>query len=136
VNSFVKYQLPLIIWAIVIFIESSIPSLHLPEIKSPIGPDKIAHFCVFFVFALLSYRALFFQSAFPKLKNHAIVITLIITSLYGYLDELHQFYVVGRSYDMYDWMADTLGALVYLGIVFFQRQNAKCHPVSTDKKIQ
>ena len=131
-NSFVKYQLPLIIWAIVIFIESSIPSLRLPEIKSPIGPDKIAHFCIFLIFAVLSYRAFYYQSKFPKLKKYAIVISLILSSLYGYLDELHQFFVVGRSYDMYDWTADTLGALVYLAIVFFRRQNEKCNNGSTD----
>ena len=42
---------------------------------------------------------------------------LALASLYGVSDEVHQRFVPGRSADVTDWLADTLGALVALLLV-------------------
>jgi len=53
---------------------------------------------------------------------------LIVVMLYGGMDEFHQHFVPGRSVDVYDFLADTIGALI--AIVFIVM-----HYHSTKKKI-
>jgi VanZ family protein len=36
----------------------------------------------------------------------------LVASFYGATDEIHQFYVPGRTMEVYDWIADTLGGLL------------------------
>ncbi len=70
-RNFTRYQLPLFIWAAIIFWLSSIKTL--PHIKVPIlGLDKFAHMSIFFVFCWFSRRALFFQVALPFLKRWSL----------------------------------------------------------------
>jgi VanZ family protein len=113
VKSFVKYQFPLIIWAAVIFWLSSLNSL--PPIETPIiSADKLAHISVYFIFYWLSYRAIFFQTFSIRLKRWSLVWALLLTGIYGYLDELHQSFVPGRKYDYYDMLADLIGGLLFI----------------------
>lgn len=68
--------------------------------------DKVAHGVAFGVLAVLIYLAW---------RRPWWVVTL--ASLYGVSDEVHQFFVPGRSADVTDWLADTLGALVAVLVV-------------------
>ena len=112
-RNFSRYQLPLFIWAAFIFWLSSLTAfLH---IETPIiGADKLAHMFVFFVFCWFSHRALFFQNAFSVLKKWSLVYAFLLTCLYGYFDEVHQLYVPGRTYDIFDLLADAIGALLFV----------------------
>lgn len=70
--------------------------------------DKLAHFCVFGLLATSILRSLP-----PGIKPfHAMLIAFAATSLFGISDELHQSMTPGRTLDLYDWTADTAGALV------------------------
>jgi VanZ family protein len=40
-----------------------------------------------------------------------------LSSLYGISDELHQSFVPGRTPDVHDWIADTWGAAVAIGVL-------------------
>jgi VanZ family protein len=40
----------------------------------------------------------------------ALLAAIAVASLYGATDEVHQSFVPGRSADVLDWVADTLGA--------------------------
>jgi VanZ family protein len=112
-RNFSRYQLPLFIWAAIIFWLSSLTTL--PHIKIPIiDADKLAHMSVFFVFCWFSRRALFFQTALPILKRWSLVCAFLLTCLYGYFDEVHQLYVQGRTYDYFDMLADAIGALLFV----------------------
>lgn len=126
---FAYYQLPVVLWAITIFILSSIPKF--PELKVPLGTDKFVHVIVYFVFCWLSYRAFKYQEKYPLLQTYAAVCAILLTALYGYLDEVHQLYVEGRSYDLYDWAADTFGAFLFL-IVLWGWQKFKTTQFSTE----
>ena len=44
----------------------------------------------------------------------AVGLTLLLTTLYGVTDEVHQMFVPGRSTDAYDVAADAAGAVVGL----------------------
>lgn len=108
-DTFLRYQLPLLVWALAIFIASSIPAADFPK-SSIFSHDKLLHFIVFFGFALLLERALHHQDRFSSLARHSHLATLVLTVLYGSLDEFHQFFVPGRSPDVLDLLADTAGA--------------------------
>ena len=50
---------------------------------------------------------------------------LLAASAYGATDEFHQLFVPGRSCDVFDWLADTTGAALavglYQGVGFYRR---------------
>src|SRR5574341_1302942 len=110
--NFVKNQFPAIAWAVFIFGLSSIEKM--PTIKFFISTDKLAHLIVFFVLCFLSWRAFYYQQSFAWLKSQAMLFAFLLTSLYGLSDEFHQRFVPGRTYDLFDFLADSLGALIFV----------------------
>jgi VanZ family protein len=95
-----------IVWAIGIFIFSSIPGSGLP---SNMGVWTIAgHFSEYFVLASLLTLVFNIKNR-PAWK--VAVIAVVIASLYGASDEFHQLFVEGRYCDIYDWITDTTGAI-------------------------
>jgi VanZ family protein len=111
----IRYQLPAILWAVLIFVSSSIPSDRLPPL-GVFGIDKVIHFVMFFVFCLLAHRAFRFQSGVEVLSRHNLIFSIAVTILYGISDELHQILVPGRQSSVYDALADALGGLFYAGL--------------------
>ena len=75
--------------------------------------DKAIHF--------VCYAGLAFWMAFAyKAKQFVkkdMGIPIILTSVYGIIDEIHQSFVPGRSCSVFDWIADTTGA--FLGVLVF-----------------
>jgi VanZ family protein len=45
----------------------------------------------------------------------AFFATALAASLYGIIDETHQYFVPGRDCNVWDWLADTLGAFLGAG---------------------
>jgi VanZ family protein len=126
-KNFVQYQLPLIIWAVIIFWLSSLSSL--PHIETPIiAEDKLAHLSVYFLFCWFSHRALFFQISSTVLKRWALVGAFLLTCLYGYFDEVHQLFVPNRSYDYYDMLADAIGAILYVILITVLNRRKRRQP--------
>jgi VanZ family protein len=119
--NFIRYQLPLFLWAGLIFWLSSLS--RLPHVETPIiAADKLAHMSVFFVFCWFSRRALFFQTASTLFKRWSLLGAFLLSCVYGYFDEVHQLYVPGRSYDYFDMLADATGALCFVVLfVLIQR---------------
>ncbi len=108
------YQLPAVLWAAAIFIESAIPAKEIPRL--PHGSDKVIHATLFFIFCWLTHRALKFQN-FAWLSRISLFIAIVGTAIYGFTDEYHQIFVPGRTPDVYDLLADILGASIYLLII-------------------
>jgi len=117
VSEEMRYPVPLVVWALLIFIGSSIPAASFPN--SPIFTyDKALHAGVFFVFALLTERALRHHARYHFLALHSRSITLLIAIVYGALDEFHQWFVPGRIPDVFDLIADTAGAVLFLIVLW------------------
>jgi len=112
-HGFIYDQLPVILWALFIFISSSIPNIALPEFKV-FSSDKLAHLIVYGVFTALTHRALAYQNRFPKLAMHSLLWSFILTVIYGALDELHQFFVPPREASLLDLVADSVSALLFV----------------------
>jgi len=120
-SHFAKYQLPLFLWLLLIFSISAIPSV--PAVKFPVSPDKIAHFFIYFVLCMLSKRAFYNQEKWLWLREHSLLAALLFTVAYGALDEVHQIYVPGRSADLYDALADALGASLFGGWAWYSARS-------------
>ena len=111
-NIRLKFFVPAIIWAALIFVASSIPDISTPSFGFKMV-DKIIHFIIFFILGvLISY-------GFGKGRINSVNIFWIsigITILYGIFDEFHQFFVPGRHMDAFDVLADALGAATASGL--------------------
>ena len=101
----------LLIYVILIFIESSLPGSVFPEIKLTLA-DKYVHFIIYFGLCLLFFYSLKNQTKFTKLHQYPLFFAAVFTSLFGVTDEFHQYFVPSRSCDILDWTADTIGALI------------------------
>lgn len=111
--------LPAIAVASGIFIVSSIPQSALPPLQFDFI-DKILHFAAFLIFGLSLIIAFY-----PEHRNQSsfksVVLILIIGLLYSAIDEFHQLFVPGRSCDIFDWIADSIGvatSLVFRGLIW------------------
>ncbi len=124
VRSFLRYQMPAILWALLIFVSSSIPGWVFPHISFP-NLDKIVHFCYYFLFAILLARALRFQSYFWDLSRFSLLLAFLLSTAYGVSDELHQLFVPDRSCDPRDLLADMAGALVAVLVLAIVRRTTR-----------
>ena len=98
---------------------SAFIATHLPRVPRAIPrvSDKTLHFVAFAVLGgLLSWVL---QGRVTGLARHAVSVLLII-AVYGAVDELLQI-PVGRHCDVWDWIADLLGATVGLGVFHLLR---------------
>lgn len=80
-------------------------SLSLPQIQV----DKVVHCAAYFVLSVLFVLPFFRVSRSIFWSAWA---AFLLASLYGLSDEIHQSFVPGRSADVYDYLADALGALM------------------------
>lgn len=103
-------------YLLIIFIESSFPSDDFPDLNLTLA-DKYVHFIIYFGLCLLFFYSLKNQSKFIKLQQYPLTFSFIFTSLYGVTDELHQYFVPGRTSDVLDWTADTIGALICIILI-------------------
>ncbi|KKN10487.1 hypothetical protein LCGC14_1036090 [marine sediment metagenome] len=104
-------KIPIIIFAIVIFILSSFrQKLPLPGEGVPI-PDysfyiyHIGEFGLFSMFLMLGF--------YPEFKLYFL---MGISLLYGIFDEVHQYFVPTRFFDVVDILCNSIG--VILGVIF------------------
>lgn len=98
-----------------------------------IAPDKLAHVAVFGLIATLIYRALP-QADVSQHRCYAVLcnsarlrslIAIALTVAFGMGDEFHQSFTPGRTFDMYDFAADAIGAVLavcaYRWLPFYRR---------------
>src|ERR1700681_2598923 len=107
------------LWSVFILILMAIPGNLLPREEKTFIPnlDKLVHATLFGSFVFL--WSIYYATRKEK-NNHSdsrFVLILIIACLYGVATELMQKYLMpNRDYDIYDIMADSIGAA--LGFLF------------------
>lgn len=93
-----------------LFLGTHIP---LPQLNDlPKHSDKGMHFVAY---AGLSFILLIWSSTLRKVRFRHYLIIFAITACYGATDELLQPFV-GRTCDLYDWIADCIGSVIGLSI--------------------
>ncbi|MBH54358.1 MAG: hypothetical protein CMI18_08420 [Opitutaceae bacterium] len=95
-------------WPVALAVSIFFASGRTPLIATPgfLSQDKLAHFLVFGLLATLVIRCR------DKTTWFWVWISLLITSVYGILDEWRQSFTPGRFVEWEDWAADTVGAMV------------------------
>jgi VanZ family protein len=119
-HPFLRYQLPAILWALVIFVVSSIPQHSIPAFAI-FSQDKLLHLLVYFILTGLVYIALLHQTRFPALSRRPLAWAVIVAAVYGITDEFHQSFT-GRSADLLDVLADVAGAALMALVVVLVRR--------------
>jgi len=84
------------------------------EVATPVhfnGMDKVVHFFVYGALATLVLRV-------PWVTRHPwrVFLAIAAASLFGASDEWHQSFTPGRQADVFDWLADTLGACLAVSL--------------------
>jgi len=108
--SFIQFQLPVVAWGFFIYVASSISSQNITML--PGFSDKLVHAGVFSIFCWLMHVALFHQG-FTVVKKYSLSLAVFFVFVYGLSDEYHQMFTPGRSSDIYDVVADTMGGVTY-----------------------
>ena len=107
-KKFLFYWLPVFIYCLLIFMQSSYPS---PE-SVPDLPyiDKLFHIAVYALLGALFLRAFKTLRIQQNLKL-VMILSILLSSLYGISDEIHQHFVPFRNADFMDAMADMIGSV-------------------------
>ena len=116
--------MPALLFAVAIFLGSSIPGPEMPKLVLSV-PDKILHVCEYSLFAFLICRAVKNQNHMQGIARFAIIFTILCASAYAASDEFHQSFVPGRTMDVFDWLADTIGAFIGAGVGTWMYKNSK-----------
>jgi VanZ family protein len=119
----VKKFIPGIVWFFLILIAVCIPGKDLPKLGSwftQIDFDKFIHAGLFAVLAFLFMYPLY-KTSMPKNEKWRYYIKITMaTCIWGLTTELIQrYFVPGRSFDLFDLAADSLGGIAAL---FFSKR--------------
>ena len=116
----IKKFIPGIAWFFVVLTLICIPGYDLPKVDNwmiEINYDKLIHVGIFAVLAFLFMYPIARSSLSKKEKWHYFIKIALATVVWGYTTEVIQkFFIPGRSYDLTDWLADSIGGL--LAMVF------------------
>jgi VanZ family protein len=108
-KNFIRYQLPVFIWALLIWLGSSIQRLPDPNTVFP-HLDKIAHFFEYGVLGFLMTRSFYYHPR-VSVSRRAVSLALVLGLVFASVDEFHQLFVPGRFASLWDLAADTLGLI-------------------------
>lgn len=107
-----------IIYSLALVTVSLIKLNNVPDIGVSFG-DKIFHFLAYFVLTLLWFYT--FLYAFKFKSKKAIFFAAILSVLFGMIIEvLQENMTASRSLDVYDAVANTLGALLASTVLWFK----------------
>jgi VanZ family protein len=114
----IKKFIPGIAWFFLVLVLICLPGSDLPTVDDWLGKiyfDKWIHVGLFAVLAFLFMHP-FLRSSLTLKKKWDIAIRIALsTAVWGLATEfIQKFFVTGRSFDLFDWAADTLGALAAL----------------------
>lgn len=113
-----KKFIPGILWFLVIMVLVCLPGDKVPSPKFllDINFDKIVHISMFGILLFLFFYPLSRSAMNKKQKLKWLLILFLGTVAFGYITELLQlFFIPNRSYDLVDFAADSLGALLAFG---------------------
>ena len=102
---------------LVIFVLSSIPGNYYPKVDFKFS-DKIVHIILYSALSSAFYISIRKQTKVGLFSEHAFIFSIVLSALYGISDEFHQYFVPNRSCDVYDMIANTIGATIAITIIY------------------
>jgi VanZ family protein len=120
--------IPVLGWCALIFWASSQSKVPEPSFWLPPHADKIIHAIIYAILASLTYPLI---RSFGGSPRSAALIAILTASLYGMTDEWHQSSVTGRTADIMDWLADTIGACLVIVMAAQEHRLRKYFKINT-----
>ncbi len=109
-SSFLKYNVASLLWALLILALCLMPGKDLPSITI-LEFDKLVHFLIYLLLALLMYYGWKKQDSFLSLHHHTVMKILAITFIYGFAVEvIQELFTADRHFDIFDALANSTGA--------------------------
>ena len=103
------YWLPVILYCLLIFIQSSYPATDsLPTFPHA---DKLVHAAGYALLGFLFYRA-YGKTGLRRQTFRLLIVSGLSAMLYGISDEIHQSFVPSRTADIIDMIADAAGGFM------------------------
>lgn len=102
---------PLVSWTITLAIAITI--FYLSSKTFPQGTSTTSNLSIIYHFFAFFFLALFLliSTLKGKLNQQIFFISIIIAILYGASDELHQYFVPGRHFSLFDILTNSAGIL-------------------------
>lgn len=107
-----RYFAPAILWIIMIMVLCTLPNKDIPSNSffEEIHFDKFVHFGLFGGIVLFLSLGIYWQKKY--ISPLTLSILVIVSASYGLAIEfIQKYWCIGRSFDIYDVVADTLGAI-------------------------
>jgi VanZ family protein len=126
----IKKFIPGIAWFFVVMIIMCMPGDEIPTVDwlTRISFDKVVHVGVFALLAILFCWPVYRSGFATRERLHYFIKVSIAVSIWGLAIEfIQKYFVPGRSFDLIDWAADSLGALIAYWIcskIFIQEAKA------------
>jgi len=107
----IKYWAPVLLYCgMIVYLSSqSYPSRYLPSFLFGLS-DKLVHGVEYGILGILLYRA--FHQTTRTIGS--ISLAIICAVAFGTSDEIHQWFVPNRQADIWDLVADSLGATLFI----------------------
>jgi len=110
-----KNFIPGIAWFFVVMVLICLPGKDIPKIGwlTSINFDKAVHVGIFGLLAVLFCWPFYNSSFSNKQRLQYFIKIAIATSIWGLTTEfIQKFFIPSRSFDLLDWAADSVGALL------------------------
>ena len=118
----VRRWLPPLLWAGVILTGTSLPASVVPGQAS--GVDKALHFGIYLLLGVLLTR----EFAEVTTRWRAAALAIVAAVVFGAADEWHQQFIPGRSTELADWYADSIGATIGAIMIAASRRRVPSPP--------
>jgi len=127
-KSFLSRWVPVLAWAVLILLASSIPrplEIYPSGIITPLrelrflgieGVDLASFLIHFLLYAVLGFLAGHALAGEGQFTIRLFLLGLTLCTLFGILDELYQISVPGRAFEWIDVLANGLGSAAGLGV--------------------
>ncbi|NOX98022.1 MAG: VanZ family protein [Nitrospirae bacterium] len=135
-KNFIKYWLPLVVLAVLIYIGSAVSKLPPVPVKIP-HLDKAVHLVEYALLSFLLRRAL--SQGRANRMRRASLWAVIWAILYGIINELHQSVIPNRSMSVYDAIFNGIGAILgqYLYFLYLKgimpERNSSHNPLQIER---
>lgn len=87
--------------------------------------DKFFHSATYGLFSFILFFVLYFQNKIELLRKYPSTFTIIITGLFGILNEFFQIFVPNRTPNSLDVIANFLGSVIIVMLLKFNINNLK-----------
>lgn len=107
---------------ITIFLTSSIPGDRIPVVELW-SADKIVHIGIYATLASLAWLAFdHYASVRGRSIRWVVLVSGLLSIVYGATDEVHQLFVRNRSCEWADFFADVVGVFLAIGVLWWRHK--------------